>query len=53
MTSAIENDLSAIIRVNKDSNCGNIEGSDCVPIFKGTNYDAIAEANGGLSLIHI
>ena len=47
MTSAIENDLSAIIRVNKDSNCGNIEGSDCVPIFKGTNFEAIAEANGG------
>jgi hypothetical protein len=47
MTSAIENDLSAVIRVNKDYNCGKIEGNDCVPIFKGTNYDAIAEANGG------
>ena len=47
MTSAIENDLTAIIRVNKDYNCGKIEGNDCVPIFKGTNYDAIAQANGG------
>ena len=47
MTSAIENDLTAVIRVNKDYNCGKIEGNDCVPIFKGTNYDAIAEANGG------
>jgi hypothetical protein len=47
MTTAIENDLDAIIRVNKDYNCGKIEGNDCVPIFKGTSYDAIAEANGG------
>lgn len=47
MTSAIENDLDAIIRVNKDYNCGKIEGNDCVPIFKGTGYDSIAEANGG------
>lgn len=47
MTSAIENDLTAVIRVNKDYNCGMIEGNDCVPIFKGTNYDAIAAANGG------
>tara|TARA_B100001996_G_scaffold317551_1_gene260899 strand:+ start:32 stop:1666 length:1635 start_codon:yes stop_codon:yes gene_type:complete len=47
MTSAIEHELSAVIRVNKDYNCGKIEGNDCVPIFKGTNYDAISEANGG------
>ncbi len=47
MTSAIEHELSAIIRVNKDNNCGNIEGNDCVPIFKGTNFDAISQANGG------
>ena len=47
MTRAIENDLASIIRVNKDYNCGKIEGNDCVPIFKGTNFDAIAQANGG------
>ncbi|MBT4065952.1 MAG: M20/M25/M40 family metallo-hydrolase [Euryarchaeota archaeon] len=47
MTSAIEYGLDAIIRVNKDYNCGKIEGNDCVPIFKGTGYDAIVEANGG------
>ncbi len=47
MTNAIEYDLEAIIRVNKDYNCGKIEGNDCVPIFKGTIYDEIAEANGG------
>ncbi len=47
MTRAIENDLASIIRVNKDYNCGKIEGNDCVPIFKGTNFDAIVQANGG------
>lgn len=47
MTNAIEHELTAIIRANKDANCGNIEGDDCVPIFKGTNFDAISAANGG------
>ena len=47
MTRAIENDLSSIIRVNKDYNCGKIEGNDCVPIFKGTSIEAMKEANGG------
>ena len=23
------------------------QGNDCVPIFKGTNYDALVDANGG------
>ena len=47
MTRAIENGLASIIRVNKDYNCGKIEGNDCVPIFKGTSIDAMIEANGG------
>ena len=44
---AVENDLAGIIRVNKDYNCGKIEGNDCVPIFKGSGFDEITEANGG------
>lgn len=47
MTRAIENGLESIIRVNKDYNCGKIEGNDCVPIFKGTSISAMKEANGG------
>jgi len=47
MTRAIENGLSSIIRVNKDYNCGKIEGNDCVPIFKGTSIQAMIDANGG------
>ena len=47
MVRAIENDLASIIRVNKNYNCGMIEGNDCVPIFKGTSHSAILEANGG------
>ena len=47
MTKAIENDLISIIRVNTDYNCGKIEGDDCVPIFKGTGFEEIKEANGG------
>ncbi|MDA0842916.1 MAG: M20/M25/M40 family metallo-hydrolase [archaeon] len=44
---AVENDLAGLIRVNKDYNCGKIEGNDCVPIFKGSSIDSITEANGG------
>ena len=44
---AAQNDLAGIISVNKIINCGQIEGNDCVPIFKGTNYDALLSANGG------
>ncbi len=47
MVRAIENDLASIIRVNKNYNCGAIEGNDCVPIFKGTSHSAILQANGG------
>ncbi len=44
---AAKNDLAGIISVNKIINCGQIEGNDCVPIFKGTNYDSLVSANGG------
>ena len=44
---AAENDLAGIISVNKIINCGQIEGNDCVPIFKGTNYESLVSANGG------
>ena len=46
-TYAAQNDLAGIISVNKIINCGQIEGNDCVPIFKGTNYDTLVAANGG------
>jgi len=46
-SNAAINDLAGIISVNKNYNCGKIEGNDCVPIFKGTNYDDLVEANGG------
>ena len=46
-SNAAENNLAGLIRVNKDYNCGKIEGNDCVPIFKGTGIDAVTEANGG------
>ncbi len=47
MSKAAENDLVSLIRVNKDYNCGKVEATDCVPIFKGTSIEAITEANGG------
>jgi hypothetical protein len=46
-SNAASNDLAGLISVNKNYQCGQIEGNDCVPIFKGTNYDALVEANGG------
>ena len=46
-TYAAQNDLAGIVSVNKIINCGQIEGNDCVPIFKGTNYDSLVAANGG------
>ena len=46
-SNAAINDLAGLISVNKNYNCGKIEANDCVPIFKGTNYDLLVEANGG------
>ncbi|MDP6199781.1 MAG: M20/M25/M40 family metallo-hydrolase [Candidatus Poseidonia sp.] len=44
---AAENNLAGLIRVNKHHNCGQIEGNDCVPIFKGSGIDDVTAANGG------
>jgi hypothetical protein len=44
---AAENNLAGLINVNKDTNCGQIEANDCVPIFKGSRIDEVTEANGG------
>ena len=44
---AAENNLAGLIRVNKNYNCGKIEGNDCVPIFKGSGIDDVTAANGG------
>ena len=52
-SNAAINDLAGLISVNKNYNCGKIEGTDCVPIFKGTNFDAIAQANGGNAPSHL
>ena len=46
-SNAAINDLAGLISVNKNYQCGTIEGNDCVPIFKGTNYDSLIAANGG------
>ena len=46
-SNAAINDLAGLISVNKNYQCGTIEGNDCVPIFKGTNYDSLVAANGG------
>ena len=46
-SNAAINDLAGLISVNKNYQCGKIEGNDCVPIFKGTNYDSLVQANGG------
>ena len=42
---AAENNLAGLINVNKDTNCGQIEANDCVPIFKGSRIDEVTEAN--------
>ena len=47
MSKAAENSLAGLIRVNKNYNCGKIEATDCVPIFKGTGLDDVTAANGG------
>ena len=47
MSKAAENNLAGLIRVNKDYNCGKVENTDCVAIFKGTGIDDVTAANGG------
>ena len=44
---AAEHGLAALIVVNIEQNCGNVEADNCVPIFKSINVEAVIEANGG------
>ena len=44
---AAQYDLAALIVVNTELNCGQIEADNCVPIFKSINVDQVVEANGG------
>ena len=44
---AAENGLAGIFRINNQSNCGQIENDDCVPIFKSILVDEMKAANSG------
>ena len=44
---AAQYDVAALIVVNTELNCGQIEADNCVPIFKSINVDQVVEANGG------
>ena len=44
---AAENGLAGIFRINNQSNCGQIENDDCVPIFKSILVDDMKAANSG------
>ena len=44
---AAENGLAGIFRINNQSNCGQIESDDCVPIFKSILVDDMKAANSG------
>lgn len=44
---AAEKNVAALITWNGVYNCGKVESDDCVPIFKGSGFDAVKEANGG------
>ena len=44
---AAENGLAAILRINNQSNCGQIVADDCIPIFKSIRVDDMKAANSG------
>ena len=44
---AAEYGLAGILRINNQSNCGQIESDDCVPIFKSIIVDDMKAANSG------
>ena len=44
---AAENGLAAILRINNQSNCGQIVADDCIPIFKSIRVDEMKAANSG------
>ena len=44
---AAEYNLAAILRINNQSNCGQIVADDCIPIFKSIRVDDMKAANSG------
>ena len=44
---AAENGLAGILRINNQSNCGQIVADDCIPIFKSIRVDDMKAANSG------
>jgi hypothetical protein len=44
---AAEFGLAGIFRINNQSNCGQVEADDCVPIFKSIRVDDMKAANSG------
>ena len=44
---AAEFGLAAILRINNQSNCGQIVADDCIPIFKSIRVDEMKAANSG------
>ena len=44
---AAENSLAGLFRINNQTNCGQIEADDCVPIFKSIRVDDMKAANSG------
>ena len=44
---AAENSLAGLFRINNQTNCGQIEADDCVPIFKSIRVDEMKAANSG------
>ncbi len=44
---AAEFNLAAILRINNQSNCGQIVADDCIPIFKSIRVDDMKAANSG------
>lgn len=44
---AAENGLAGLLRINNQSNCGQIVADDCIPIFKSIRVDDMKSANSG------
>ena len=45
---AAENGLAGILRINNQSNCGQIVADDCIPIFKSIRVDDMAANSGSI-----
>jgi hypothetical protein len=44
---AAENSLAGLFRINNQTNCGQVEADDCVPIFKSIRVDEMKSGNSG------